>query len=383
MGPGLLFTFCLVALLLVINALRSPKPPEHRLPPLWLPAMLASEAAGVWLVTTPAVVALVLAGGVGSSPVGFAGAALGVAATLGQAEVWRRSRMARRLLPPPVDLPKSRVARALSLPAGISPGVVLATHTYAENPHGIGQLDLDLYLPGDAVGPLPVVVYLHGGGWRGGSRSRTGRVALQHLAERGWAVAAIDYPLSPAATFPEHLAGLDLAMSWLGSRDGLSATRVVMGGSAGAHLAAVAALTREDIDGMVGLYGIYDLLNRNRIRVDWPLIPRHVMKVDRVSDPEAYRRASPLDLVHPGAPPTLIIHGSQDSLVPPQEGRQFAEALTTAGAKAEYLEVPWAQHAFDVLAGGRSRSVAGYIATWLETEVLAPPEMEADIVAEL
>lgn len=383
MGSGLFFTFCLVALLLVFNALRSPKPPEHRLPPLWLPAMLTSEAAGVWLVTTPAVVVVALVGGVASSPVGFAGAVLGVTATLGQAEVWRRSRMARRLLPPPVDLPKSRVAMALSLPFGMPPEVVRSTHRYSENPHGSGHLDLDLYLPRDAAGPLPLAIYLHGGGWRGGRRSRTGRVALQHLARRGWAVAAIDYPLSPAATFPEHLAGLDLAMSWLGGRDGFSATRVVMGGSSGAHLAAVASLTRDDIDGMVGLYGIYDLLNRNRIRVDWPLIPKHVMKSDRLSDPEAYRRASPLDLVHPAAPPTLIIHGSHDSLVPPEEGRQFAEALTAVGAKAGFLEVPWAQHAFDVLAGSRARSVAGYIATWLETEVLAPPDLESDLVVEL
>jgi acetyl esterase/lipase len=181
-------------------------------------------------------------------------------------------------------------------------------------------------------------------------------------------VAAIEYPLSPAATFPEHLVGIDAALSWAESRSRRPV--VLMGGSAGAHLAAVAALTRPNVSGLVGLYGIFDFLNRNHTRVDWPLIPRVVMKTTPAENPEAYRRASPIDLVDRSAPPTLLIAGSHDSLVLPEESRHFADVLQAHHVDTTYLEVPWAQHGFDTLAGPRTRAVAGAIEAWLDEHVL-------------
>ncbi len=370
MAPGLVFTFGLVALLLVVNALRSPKPPQHRLPPLWLPAMITSEMAGVWLVLTPAVVGIALIGDVTWSRIGTAGVVMASVAALGQIVVWRRSVASTRSIGSPVTLPHNGFRRALSLPSPSAPGLTRTTHPFGPHPNRPGQLNLDIHRLAVDQGPRPVVVYLHGGGWRGGNRRQGARVIIQHLALQGWAVVAIDYPLSPDATFPQHLMGIDLAMDWIHSRDDLVGPVVLMGGSAGAHLAALAALTRTDIQGLIGLYGIYDMLNRNRIRVDWPLIPRAVMKLDRVTDPDSYRGASPLDQVHPNAPPSLIVHGSYDSLVPPEEGRQFVNALVNVGANSTLLEVPWGQHAFDALAGRRSRSVATRVGQWLENEIL-------------
>lgn len=366
MIPGLFFTFGLVALLLVVNALRRPVPPSHRFPPLWLFGMIASEAAGTWLALMPLVTVAAVTAGALRSPVGGLGLALATVAFVGQIEVWRRGRVGARRVGPPVDLPPGRVARLLSWPRTLSPEVVRKEHVFADNPYGSSPLRLDLYRRQGTDTSLPLAVWLHGGGWRGGHRRQSGLTIIDHLARCGWAVAAIDYPLSPGATFPEHLYGIDAALEWAGRQPYHDGTVVLMGASAGAHLAAVAAATRPGIDGLVTLYGIYDFLNRNRTRHDWPLIPHVVMKARPSEDPERYRLASPIDLADAGGPPTLLVSPGYDSLVPPPEAGYFAAALEAAGTEVTVLEVLWAQHGFDTFAGPRTRSVAGAIARWME-----------------
>jgi len=237
---------------------------------------------------------------------------------------------------------------------------------------------------------LPTLMYLHGGSWTGGDPHAQSRPLMHHLASQGWLVATVGYPLSPAATFPDHLIGCKQALAWLrteGSAHGVDPHRIaVAGGSAGGHLAALVALTPnrpqyqpgfEDVDTSVGacvtLYGIYDFLNRNRTRHDWPLIPKIVMKADPVADVDAFKAASPIDLVGPDAPPFLVIHGSHDSLVPPTEARVFVEALRLGSRTAvQYLEVEGAQHAFDAVNSPRSRSVAAAAADFLSRHVSQP-----------
>ena len=357
MSAGLYFTYGLVALLLAINALRRPVPPHRRLPPLWLPGMIASEAAGLWLGVMPAATVVAILTGALSDPIGQAGLLLTTVAWLGESVVWWRSRRGARLVGPLVDLPwldRILVWRR-RLPGDVS---------RREHPLS-ADLGMDLYRHRALTGPLPLVVFLHGGGWRGGHRRQGSLVMLYHLARCGWAVAAIDYPLSPKATFPDHLEGVRLALDWAEASPDVDGPVIVAGASAGAHLAAVAALTDPRLDGLVALYGVYDFLNRNRTRHDWPLIPTEVMKATPAESPERYRLASPLDLVHPQAPPTLLVVPTFDSLVPPPESHHFAAALREVGAEVDVLEVPWAQHAFDTVTGRRARAVAGAVADWL------------------
>ncbi|MGA7272000.1 MAG: alpha/beta hydrolase [Acidimicrobiia bacterium] len=371
MVAGLLFTYGLIAVVLVVNALRSPKPPTHRLPPLWLPAMIASEAAGLWLVVVAAVTALGLAAHAWNQQLGRLGIVLLILAFSGQVAVWLRSHLGARRVGPGARHGGPLWRRLLNRPPRPADDLEFETRELAPHPHRREPLQMDLYRRVGIGRPLGLIIYVHGGGWRGGHPRQAGQLLLQHLARSGWEVAAIEYPLSPAATFPEHLAGIDAALAWAESIE--RGPIVLMGGSSGAHLAAVAALTRANVHGLVGLYGIYDFLNRNRTRVDWPLIPRLVMKTTPEEDPEAYRRASPVDLVHGSAPPTLLVTGSFDSLVPPEESRHFARALRAHGVDTTYLEVPWAQHGFDTLAGPRTRAVAAAIETWLGSHVLAAP----------
>jgi acetyl esterase/lipase len=145
----------------------------------------------------------------------------------------------------------------------------------------------------------------------------------------------------------------------------------IAGGSSGAHLAALAALRKSEasVSAAVVLYGIYDFFNRNKTRVDWPLIPRNVMKSTPDRAPELYRAASPIDQVHADAPPFLVVHGTHDSLVPIGESRYFAAALREAGAQVEMIEVAGAQHAFDALGGVRTRALAALTESFLNRAV--------------
>lgn len=240
-------------------------------------------------------------------------------------------------------------------------------------------LRLDLYRPRSvSLDSAPMLLQVHGGGWRGGNRRQQARPLMDGLARQGWLCASITYPLSPDATFPDHLVAVKQAIAWL-KREGTQyggdpEAIVITGGSAGGHLAAMAALTPgthqpgfEDIDtsvaAVVSLYGIYDFLNRNGTRDDWPLIPNIVMKVTKAEAPERYRAASPLDHVGSHAPPWLIIHGAQDAVVPPHESRQFAAALSEASNNVvAYAELPGATHTFDILHSIRSHLTISGIA---------------------
>ena len=108
------------------------------------------------------------------------------------------------------------------------------------------------------------------------------------------------------------------------------------GGSAGGHLATLAAFTPghddERVDACVGLYAIYDMANRNRTRAHWAKVPNVVIRATVEQAPARYRDLSPIDRIHDATPPMLVIHGTRDTLVPVREGEQFVEAMRDAGA---------------------------------------------------
>ncbi len=242
---------------------------------------------------------------------------------------------------------------------------------------------LDLHRPRASGGPLPMLVQIHGGGWRRGSRETQGRPLVHHMAELGWLCASIDYRLSPAATFPEHLEDVKRAIGWLRANarawGGDPSYVAVTGGSAGGHLAALAALTVGEprlqpgfetadtsVQACVPLYGIHDLLDRNRVRYPWPFVEATVMKVSPDRDPQAWDLASPLTRVTVGAPPFFVLHGSHDFLVPPLESRQFVAALSeVSDNQVLYAEIPGATHGFDARHSIRSRHVVHGVQSFL------------------
>lgn len=383
MAAGLFFTYGVFVVFTTLNAFRRPTSPHPRVPTIWILAMLNNELPGVTFVTRLAATTVAWALGAFTSPVGRIGLWLVALSSLGLPVLALRSRRTSRELsrhatattPRPNGL-AGRAGWPRRLPTGLE-----VTGPFQVD----AEVAIEFYRrAGERQSEAPTLLYLHGGSWTGGDPHTQARPLIHHLASRGWLVATTTYPLSPAATFPDHLIGVKQAIGWLrehGVDHGVDPDRIaIAGGSAGAHLAALSALTPnraeyqrgfEDTDtsvmACVSLYGIYDFLNRNRTRPDWPLIPRLVMKAEPAADPDRYRAASPIDQVTPDAVPFLVIHGAHDSLVPPGEARAFVEALRDAGGDVRYVEVEGAQHAFDAVESRRSRTVAALATGFLES----------------
>ena len=260
----------------------------------------------------------------------------------------------------------------VELPGGI--GSLRRAVEYAAPP-GYRPVLLDLYTPPGE--PAPVVLFLHGGGWRLGTRSvfcPTWRDwhpdPFERLVAEGFAVASVDYRLSGEAVFPAQLQDVTAALRWLRTRAdelGVDAERVVAWGeSAGGHLAALLGLTagRSDLDdlaggdpvapvaGVVDWYGPANLLTlQDQARAD--AIARSDAPDSRESlligaalpeAPGLARQASPVTYVHAAAPPFHLAHGADDRFVPAGQSRELAAALRAAGVAVDLTIVPGADH---------------------------------------
>jgi len=236
-------------------------------------------------------------------------------------------------------------------------------------------LRLDIAMPEEGGVNRPAIMQIHGGGWIIGDKREQGWPLIGHLAANGWVCFNVNYRLSPAATWPEHLIDLKYALGWIrehADKYGVDPTFIaVTGGSAGGHLAAMTALTANDpeyqpgfeeadtsIQAAVPVYGVYDLTNRlgtmhDRFRSQ--MLEPLIMKAFLDKEPEKFRRASPIDRVHPDAPPFLIVHGDRDTLAPVEDARRFAETLREISrSPVVYTELRGAQHAFDIFASPRT-----------------------------
>jgi acetyl esterase/lipase len=251
-------------------------------------------------------------------------------------------------------------------------------------------LRLDLTLPADTQPgeERPVVLQIHGGGWVVGDKRQQGQPLLNHLAAQGWVCVNANYRLSPGATFPEHLVDCKRALAWIrehvadfgGDPDYVCVT----GNSAGGHLAAMIALTANDpryqpgfeqvdteVQAAVPFYGCYDFTNRlgtyDRLLVHRLLEP-WVMKAFLDEEPERFAAASPIDQVHPEAPPFLVLHGDRDSLIPLTDTRLFVDRLREVShQKVFYAELRGAQHGFDLFPSVRTAKVVEGVERFLTT----------------
>ncbi len=232
---------------------------------------------------------------------------------------------------------------------------------------GVARL-ADLYLPLGTADKPPVIVWVHGGGWRFGDRNLAPNLE-RWFAERGFAMVSFDYRLSSEALFPAQVIDLKTVVRWVRSvadQYGLDAEAIgLWGSSAGAHLAACAALSADDqflseehaaygsaVQAVVDAYGATDFtrIDEDRIAVPPKVADAETVLVRNVlpaSDPDSFesrligsavskdssavRFASPLSYVHGAAPPFLILHGQSDALVPWTQGLFLYEALERVG----------------------------------------------------
>ena len=235
---------------------------------------------------------------------------------------------------------------------------------------------LDIYRQrGLDLDRAPVLLQVHGGGWTIGEKHRQALPLMTHLAAKGWVCVAINYRLAPRDPFPAQIIDVKRAIAWVkehiadygGDPDYLAIT----GGSAGGHLAALAALTPGDpayqpgfedadtsVQAAVPHYGVYDLAGATGLRSaiamrDRFLAPR-IMQKRWTEDPELFEDASPLLRVTADAPDFFVLHGTHDSLVAVDQARMFvAELRERSRASVVYAELPGAQHAYDVFSSVR------------------------------
>lgn len=215
---------------------------------------------------------------------------------------------------------------------------------------GFRPVSLDLHRPDSS--PAPVVLFLHGGGWRVGSRASFSPLVSEtdsfgRIVGAGFAVVAADYRLSGEAVYPAQLDDARAALHWIaehGAGHGLDADRVVLwGGSAGGTIAALVGLEQGvRVRGVIDWYGPSDLAAMAQFTADQPHPTREDLWLGCAVEeaPGRAREASPVHRVHAAAPPFLITHGLADTDVPPEQSRALATALAAAGVDVELDLVP-------------------------------------------
>ena len=218
---------------------------------------------------------------------------------------------------------------------------------------------IDIYYPQAPNGRC--ILYVHGGGWRGGDKiEEVGAPAIIALLKRGFFVAAANYRVAPQYQFPAHLDDIREALRFLirnSKKYGFDPAQIgALGVSAGGTLVSLLGLmpSSDTLPAAVAeIYGGVDLVRRFR-DVD-PEFPAAVFG-GVPSLQLAISRASPLNFVHSGAPPFLIVHGDADAVIPVESCPIFQKALLAKGVSAELLIVEGAPHYFSldrVLTNGR------------------------------
>jgi acetyl esterase/lipase len=260
------------------------------------------------------------------------------------------------------------------------------TNIVTYGPHGRANL-ADVWrrrdLPRD--GKAPVLLEVPGGAWAIGWRRPQAYPLMSHLADRGWICVAMNYRVSPAHSWPDHIVDVKRALAWVkdniadygGDPDFVAIT----GGSAGGHLAALAALTPNDpeyqpgfpeadtsVVAAVPVYGRYDWFTADGEgrREFIGYLERFVVKRQFTRFREIYTAASPIRRLRADAPPFFILHGANDSLIPVGEAREFVEQFREVSqSPVLYAELPGAQHAFDLFSSPRAYNSADAVGQFL------------------
>jgi acetyl esterase/lipase len=237
---------------------------------------------------------------------------------------------------------------------------------------GYRPMIVDVYMPPRRGGAKPLIVYVHGGGWVGGTTRNAGALGnfpevLARLASEGFVVASLEYRLAAEARFPAQLQDARAALRFLkgnAARFGIDPSRAgIWGGSAGGHLASLAALSCGDasldpagtnaptgsecVQAAAIWYGVFDFasLAAGRPGGNDDAAVR-LLGCNVTCRPEDYAPASPVTYINAGDPPFLLIHGEGDRVVPVAQSHLVEARLRAAGVPVDSIYIPGVDHSF-------------------------------------
>jgi len=231
---------------------------------------------------------------------------------------------------------------------------VLRGLTYVR--YGARALQLDLYLPRNAVGVAqPAIVLVHGGGWRSGTRRNLAPMAIR-LAQRGYAAATVSYRLSPEARYPAAVDDVRQSVRWLRAHTGqygIDPERIaIAGGSAGGQIASLVGVTGRGgsaLQAIINIDGLSDFTSAAaRLHEDDPAKKPSSAGAwfggNYAEKAALWHEASPLFHVNARTPPVLFIGSGQTRF---STGREvMVERLTEHGVASSVLVLPGTPHSF-------------------------------------
>ncbi|HEY6167035.1 MAG TPA: alpha/beta hydrolase [Verrucomicrobiae bacterium] len=231
---------------------------------------------------------------------------------------------------------------------------------------GEHALKLDLRLPANSRNPAPLLIYIHGGAWRSGSKTE---VPVSGLLEKGFAIASVDYRLTPIAPFPANVHDIKASIRFLRANAGEFGCDpkrfAIVGSSAGGHLAALVGVSNghtelegavgahrgvsSDVQAIVSFFGaanLQSILGQSTPRGLSVRVPALQLLLDGQPDekPALARLASPVAHVDALDPPLLLIHGDADPQMPLEQSRELHAAYQTAKCPVEFVVLPGSGH---------------------------------------
>jgi acetyl esterase/lipase len=223
------------------------------------------------------------------------------------------------------------------------------------------DLKLDIYNKVGHTGTAPLIIFVHGGSWSGGNK-RDYKLYTIPFARKGYITASIQYRLSGVAKFPAQLLDVNDAIKFLKRNAAdyhIDASKIILvGGSAGGHLVLLSAYSNLDdfnkngADGITAeVQAIVDIYGPTDITIEGLRDLKSLEKLMGKSYDEAvatYKECSPINYVSKNAPPTLIFHGTIDSLVPVAQSDVLNDTLTSLGVPVYYHRIDGWPHAMDV-----------------------------------
>jgi acetyl esterase/lipase len=238
----------------------------------------------------------------------------------------------------------------------IAPPDVVGEYDVPYGSAGEQSLVLDIARPRTGVGPHPVVICIHGGGWRGGDKIIF-RPLIHLLAQRGFVAVSVGYRFAPAHRFPAQLEDVKSAVRYVranSQRLNADPDRIgAMGGSAGGHLALLLGTTEPD-DGFEGqgndghssaVSAVASLVGPTDLTAEFPANVQTMLR-DLIGgdDREALRRASPIAHLSPDDPPVLLVYGDADPLVPYAQATEMLAACREEKIEVELITIQRGGH---------------------------------------